>query len=268
MRSPRGASTPNGPAVQLLLADVRRGLIEVLGDELVGIYLCGSLTREDFDERISDVDIVVVTDATLDGDQLTALEAMHVTLVRSHASWDDRIEVVCVARDALAARGAATYPTAVISPGEPFHPVRDPPGDDEWLLNWYSLREHSDTLHGPTPEALIAPIGVAEVRTRVRKDLAGWPALIRQSSARHLGWQAYAILTVCRGACMVQTGREVSKSTGAEWAKSVWPDQRRTIDRALGWRREQHLTGYSSDEEAYPETVAFIDHVAASVDDH
>jgi len=246
-----------------LLGDIRRRLAAVLGDALVGIYVCGSLTGEDFDEHVSDVDGVAVTGAAFDENQLTRPQEMHHALVSDHVAWDNRIEVVYVARDDLAARGAAAYPTAVVSPGEPLHLTSAPPGDNEWLLNWRALREESHTLCGPTPATLIAPISAPQLRARVRKDLAGWPSVVRASEARHVAWQAYAILTVCCGACVFQTGLDMSKSAAAEWAKSVWPQHREVIDRALRWRQEQQVTGHLNDEQAYAETVAFIDRVAA-----
>ena len=253
--------------MRALLDDLRRGLRAALDDGLLGLHVCGSLTGEDFDERVSDIDTVAVTHAPLTEHQLAALANMHVALLRHHVAWEDRIEVVYVSRAALATRGPAAYPTAVISPGEPLHLLTDPPDDDQWLLNWHELREHSVTLHGPSPETLIAPITAAQVRARMRTDLAGWPTRVRRSPARHPGWQAYAILTVCRSACTLHTGRKVSKKAGAEWGKRVWPAHAAIIDRAVGWRQEQHRTEPRQDEHAYPQTIAFVEHAARHAND-
>ena len=248
-----------------LLDDVRRALAAALEGGLVGLYVCGSLTGGDFDEHTSDIDTIAVTAAALDADRLAALTSAHLALVGEYAAWENRIEVVYVSCDALATRGAGAYPTAVISPGQPLQLLPESPDTDEWLLNWHALREHSITLCGPSPETLLAPISASQLQARVRKDLAEWPERVRRSTARHPGWQAYAILTVCRCACTVQTGRQVSKKAGAEWAKRVWPQQAAVIDRALIWRQEQQQTRHLPNEQSYPQTVAFVDLAAGQL---
>ena len=64
----------------------------LLGDRLVGAYLFGSATRDDFD-RESDVDVVMVTTQDLPADVLVALGAMHTRIAGLDSRWATQLEV-------------------------------------------------------------------------------------------------------------------------------------------------------------------------------
>lgn len=168
----------------------------MLGDELVGLYVYGSLVTGDFDERISDVDLLAVTRVRLDDNQFGRLDAMHHDVVARHPDWADRIEVAYFGSDALETFRTdrrARSPIAVISPGEPFHTTVD---DEGWLLNWYVVRHDGLPLLGPPTSELFGEITVDELRGVVRLQMHRWRSWVRRSS--HPGALAYAVLTACR----------------------------------------------------------------------
>lgn len=248
------------PAVSAVVNALHDQLVGILGDGLTGLYVSGSLAVGDFDERISDIDAIAVVTSPLDHSHLTRIDQAHHAVVDRFPDWDDRLEVLYVDREELAQRGAAAYPVAVISPGEPFHRLAPPmsPSDDEWLLDWRALRESAIAVRGPAPGQLLNRISEEQTRERIRKDLQQWPERIDRSTVRHAGWQAYAILTVCRGACALATGQTVSKLTAATWAKTAWPDHAELIERAIAWRSGQIQTDHLQHHVSYPQTVSFI----------
>ncbi len=69
--------------LHLLLAEVRA----LLGEELVGMYLFGSLSQGDFDPGSSDIDFVVATAGELPDETLAALAAMHARIAASGLEW-------------------------------------------------------------------------------------------------------------------------------------------------------------------------------------
>jgi gas vesicle protein/predicted nucleotidyltransferase len=259
MRPTRSALDQH-PGAEAVVNALRDELVAILGDSLTGLYVSGSLAVGDFDERSSDIDAVAVIKGPLGRGHLVLIDAAHHAVVDQFPDWDDRLEVLYVDGEELARRGAAAYPSAVLGPGQPFHrpPARTSPSDDEWLLQWRALRESAIALHGPPPGQLVAPISNEQTRERIRKDLQRWPDLIEQSTARHAGWQANAILTVCRGACELATGQTVSKLTAAEWAKTSWPDHAELIERAIASRSSEIQTTHVQDHISHPETVSFI----------
>lgn len=247
------------PASSAVVGAVHDRLVAILGDGLVGLYVSGSLAAGGFDGRIWDIDMIAALRNSLDANEFALIDQAQRDVIGRFPSFDDRVEVLYVRVDDLSRRGPAAYPVAVISPGEPFHRLlQPPPADDEWLLNWRALRESAIAVRGPAGDRLLAPISAEQTRARVLKDLVRWPEIVEHNAARHRGWQAYAILTVCRGACTLATGHPVSKLEAAEWAKTAWTDYVALIDRALSWRTFQNETGDLRDEVAYPDTVSFV----------
>jgi predicted nucleotidyltransferase len=78
--SPRAIATAGFPDVETLLDSFVSGLAELLGDELVGVYLHGSLALGAFNPERSDVDFLVATEGDLSAEQVEALAALHLRL--------------------------------------------------------------------------------------------------------------------------------------------------------------------------------------------
>ncbi|MEA3355592.1 MAG: adenylyltransferase, partial [Patescibacteria group bacterium] len=60
--------------VNKFLEDFLFQVKKILGDKLVGLYLYGSLTWEDFDIDISDIDLLAVLSVDLNENEALALE--------------------------------------------------------------------------------------------------------------------------------------------------------------------------------------------------
>src|SRR4051812_45976805 len=54
------------PNINTLLTELVSEMEKVLGEKLVGLYLYGSLVTGDFDDDISDIDLLAVTSAHID----------------------------------------------------------------------------------------------------------------------------------------------------------------------------------------------------------
>src|SRR2546427_6190696 len=124
-----------------VLADVREAIASVLDENLVGLYLYGSCITGDFDENVSDVDLLAVLNDDLSENQLGALALRHDAIARSHPQWDDRVVVVYISRRGLANFKERPSPAAVISPGEPFYKLE---ARGDWLIIWYSGLQNVD----------------------------------------------------------------------------------------------------------------------------
>jgi predicted nucleotidyltransferase len=200
------------PEVRELLGRLADEQERVLGADLLGSYVFGSVATGDFEADISDVDTATVLRADPTSDQLTALGALHQEIVQDLPRWEDRVEVVYVSARALATFRTASSPAARISPGEPFHAIEV---DDRWLIDWYQLREVGITLRGPDIASLVAAITNSEYVEGVRQHLLTWRGSLDDLESR--GDQAYAILSMCRGLRTLRTGEQVSKREAARW---------------------------------------------------
>jgi hypothetical protein len=214
-----------------LLADQRR----VLGDLLVGLYLHGSLTGEDFNPARSDIDFVAATRAPLPTELLPALEEMHAAITHSGLAWAEKLEGSYVPLNAL-----RRY-----DPDNSAHPALRVDGSfaidghgPDWVIQLYVLRERGVAVYGPPPASLIDPIGPDDLRRAARGVLEDWwaPMLEDPSRLRSREYQAYAALTMCRCLYTFATGDVGAKSAAAAWARQhLSADQAALVQQALHW---------------------------------
>jgi Domain of unknown function (DUF4111) len=78
--------------LSLLLGEMGQDFPFILENNLVGIYLWGSLTYEAFDERCSDVDLIVVTRREINESEFSALEDwFEKSLEQNH--WTHKLDM-------------------------------------------------------------------------------------------------------------------------------------------------------------------------------
>lgn len=213
-----------------LLAQMQR----VLGQKLVGLYLYGSLVTRDYDDSVSDIDLLAVIVDNLDGETFDALHTMQNVLVSQQPERQDRLEIAYVSVQALRTFKMQTSPIGIISPGEPFHMIE---AGKDWLMNWYIVQEKGVTLFGPPPGDVIEPITREEYVQAVKAHMVAW------SKDKVIDWmdtrpsQAYVILTVCRALYTVQYGEQPSKIQAAAWAEKELPEWAALIRQAVAWRQ-------------------------------
>jgi len=238
--------------VDRLLDDLLLQMRRALGNDLVGLYLYGSLVTGDFDPEISDVDLLAATSNDVDDvETVGRLREMHDALVRAHPAWEGRIEVAYLSTAALKTFQTRRSSIAVISPGEPFH-VKDAGRD--WLMNWYVVRERGMTLFGPSPKMIIARVTKQEFLRAVRERVQVWEEGTEQATRPA---QAYAILTLCRALYTLRTGEQASKKQAALWAQNELPEWANFIGNALSWR-ESWRDDQVNHVATYPETARFV----------
>jgi len=223
------------PEVNTLLADLLAEHCRVLGDQLTGLYLFGSLVSGDFDPARSDVDLLAALADDLDAGTMERLRLFHDDLAARYPAWAGRIEVLYLSLEGLRVCQTTPHLGAVISPGEPFHP-RDLNRD--WVLNWYMIREVGVTLYGPPPQAVIPPISRDEFIQVVREHLNWWRGAILEGDEieNRRGAQAYVVLTMCRALYSLAQGMQASKPAAATWAAATYPEWAGLIARAQDWR--------------------------------
>jgi len=239
------------------LAALQEAIESVVGQSLLALYVFGSYARVGFDPHISDLDLIAVLSEP-PGRQLAArLDRMHKDLAKAKPDWDDRIEVNYISKQGLANCLTETTTIGVISPGEPFHLVQ---AGREWVLNWYPARERSLKLTGPPIEKLIPPIPTAEYIDELRRYLADFTNRIDDNAT--LAWQAYAILSICRGLYTLSVRRSVSKREGASWAEQEFPEWADLIRRAVQWRDRQRDAARQDGSTTVVETRRFVTEMA------
>lgn len=224
-------------AVAALLDALTPGIREALEENLVGVYLHGSLAMGDFDLATSDVDFFTITERPVSASEFAALSALHEALAQLPNPYGDQLEGTYV--DRLAAQR--------YEPGRRF-PTIARNGALEWSehgANWMlercAVRERGKTLLGPDPRTLIAPVSRDELRAATRERLRDWADFARRTDdpewGAHLGHKAYVVETMCRALCSLATGELQTKPQAVAWALAAlpapWPD---LVARSQTWR--------------------------------
>jgi len=213
----------------------------VLGPQLVGLYLHGSLASGDSEPGRSDVDFLVVTAAELPRETIVALQAMHARISASGLPWATRLEGSYIPQQAL-----RRY-----DPARAWHPALRVDGSfgldhhtSDWIIQRHLIREQGLTLAGPKPRTLIDPILPDDLRRATVGILREWwePQLQDHSRLLSSEYQSYAVLTMCRALYTLERGAVATKSVAARWAQERLGERwAALIARALAWRHGTSL---------------------------
>jgi hypothetical protein len=229
------------PDVNALLDTLLAGVQAALGNNLIGMYLHGSLATGDFDPDRSDIDFLVVIREQLSPEMVLALNEMHAQIAASNLKWSTNYEGSYIPKHAIRRYDPAHSLHMVIRVEGSF-------GMDEhrsdWVIQRHIIRERGIVLVGPSPKTLIDPVSPDELRLAALQLLEEWwlPQLDDQFRLRDSEYQAYAILTMCRALFTIESGKIVSKPEAAQWARQSLEEKwARLIDSALFWRKGVEL---------------------------
>ncbi len=213
-------------AVRAQLEELQRGLLDVLSENLVGIYLHGSLAMGCFNPRRSDLDLLVVTKHPM------SVETKHqiAELLLRVSSQRRPIEISFLSERDL-------HPWQYPTPFD-FHYGEAHRGEFEGALQSGRWRTWND--HRPTDPDLAAHITVTRERGIClcgRPIAEAFPevpkAHYRDSIAKDFYWAkerlgenpVYSILNACRVYAYLREDRITSKTEAGEWAASALPEK-------------------------------------------
>jgi hypothetical protein len=232
------------------------GVAEAVGDQLVGLYLHGSLALGDFHPPASDVDFHVATAGPLGRPALERLGAMHAAF-KAEGGWVARLEGVYLPPAALRRQEPAGERCPTVGSDWDFGLGRPGP---TWVLDRWVTRERGVVVRGPDPRELIDPIGPDELRSAVLASMLGdWA---ERAGGGEVAWlrprhyQAFAVLTMCRDLYVLERGVLVSKPVAAAWARSrLGSPWAAVVERSLAWRADERV-----DDDSLAGTLGFVGH--------
>ncbi|MCY4062778.1 MAG: DUF4111 domain-containing protein [Chloroflexi bacterium] len=247
--------------VRPILPQLTGGLRSNLRDQLVGIYLYGSLITGDFAPGISDIDLVVVMTSKLDSMQFNALHNLHQSVVERQPEWHDRLELAYISAAALRTFRSQSSIIGIISPGEPFHLVE---AGGDWLISWYALRKDGLALSGPPINALIDDIPTDDYMQAVAEHIRHYRHSVKKTHNKQA--LSYIVLTVARGLYTLVHRKAPSKIQAAAWAQQRYPQWAELIERAVSWRANPHSDPLTA-EQIRPKVADFVSEMLSQLDD-
>jgi hypothetical protein len=251
--------------VAYILDTLIDGAKSILGSDLIGVYLRGSLATGDFEPDRSDVDLLIVTKKPIDSAQFAALARMHTQIAQSNFTYAQRLEAAYIDRDNLRVyQPDQCFPTLSQGEGEA---LTWQSHSSNWLLERYTVREEGVTLFGPDPKTLIDPIPPDDLRRASASRMADWAEWVRDKDDPEwllpLSHKAYAIETMCRAIYTVEHGEVAGKTESVRWCLETLPEPWRGLTaRSQTWRWDNKV-----DLSVNPEVQAFILWTAAYLQD-
>lgn len=227
-----------------LLEDLTRGLVNALGDDLVGLWVHGSLVAGDFTPARSDIDVLTALRHAPDDATLATVAPVHAGVEARHPAWVGRVEVETVGTPTVEALVGGAEPTAGatimrISPGEALHLL---PATSHRVLTWATVRERGQALVGPAAGDVLPAVPAGQLRAALLAHVRDWPTWVEDM--RPVGAQSYAVLSICRAWCALVEGEQLSKRAAAERFSVTHPS-----DAPLaGWAREWWYAGGSDED--------------------
>lgn len=233
----------------------------MLGGNLVGIYLWGSLTLDAFDETCSDVDCVSVTRRDLDGREFSEVDGWFKNRAEQNR-WVERIDMRFVIEHEFldkASRCCGFYPYTgrLIRHGSDGNPII-----------WMNIAQAGITLWGKDAK-IIAPHvsdqclndALLLELNYLKEDLTSNAGDRSDKAFIH---NAYAVLTACRILYSVHHRKLTSKDQASNWAMGTVPPIWRAVIRAA---KDSRLKSAGSTTSKLEEDVMrFVEFVTGEVD--
>jgi hypothetical protein len=222
--------------VSALLEGLSAQLPILLGKNLVGVYVYGSLTQKAFDPRRSDVDCIAVLRRDLSRAEAKALRTYLAKYSESNA-WTRRLQLLILLKHELLKMDGLgwLYQFGRLSRS----------GSDGNPIIWMNVLNTGKVLFGPQPKTFIPRI----TRSMLNQALAREVGYLHEelvdkprSKWRNMPcYRAFSVLTLCRILYTFNTGAVVSKPRAARWAlRSVAAPYHAVIRKALQDKEPRH----------------------------
>jgi predicted nucleotidyltransferase len=241
--------------LDLLLTRVQ----EILGDQLIGMYLDGSLANGGFDDH-SDIDVIVATAGDISEQTFSSFKEMHEQIMQVDSPWAVELEVSYIPQDALRR----------FDPNNNLHPNLERGASErlkwihhesDWVIQRHILHERGIIVMGPDPRTLIDPVSPDDLRRAVSDGLPIWvnPLLADPSELHKRGFQSFFVLSLCRMLYTLKHGEILPKSAAAEWGKQhLDPRWHPLIERALVGRQHPSLEADPEDLRATLDMMRYV----------
>lgn len=238
------------PKINELLSYWTSNAQHILRENLLGLYLFGSLTYEDFVPSRSDIDLMAVVKEPLSKNELEKIKELHFDIEAKFPDWKGRVECSYLPKSLM----NEVMPPKQTRPyfgGSTWYAEAD--YGNEWLINQHFLYHYSKALVGPSYKTLMAaPPDIQELQMACIRDLKWeWEPKIHDPEwLSNSHYQSYLVLNLCRILYTVQQGKLVSKKVAAAWAKKTYPQWQALIEEAEAWeygkemKQQEHVKAF------------------------
>lgn len=192
----------------------------ILGENLVGVYLWGSLTYDAFDESCSDVDCVGVTRRDIDDSEFSKLSEWFDDK-KTKNRWTERLDMRFVIHNEFLSKtsrccGFYHYTGQLVRHGSDGNP-----------FIWMNIAQSGITLWGADGKLIAPHVSNQCLNDALRLELNYLKGDLSSNagdrSNKAFVHNAYAVLTACRILYSAHHGALVSKAVACKWAIDAIP---------------------------------------------
>ncbi|GHU87542.1 hypothetical protein FACS189476_03150 [Spirochaetia bacterium] len=209
-------------------------LLNNFQENIIGIYLFGSLTYGGFNEKSSDIDIVVITKEIITGNELKQIKDIHNKLKEISQEWSNRFEASYTPVEMLQEKEPPKKPRPYY--GEKFYD--EATYGNEWLINNYLLYNYGITIYGTEFKTLLKePIKIKDIQQSCVNDFyKEWkPKINDKEYFSNSHYQAYIVINICRIIYTIINAETANKQKSAKWVKGKYKQWTNLITEAEEW---------------------------------
>jgi len=228
----------------------------ILAEDLVGIYLWGSLTSNAFDATCSDVDSIVVTQRDLDDRDFSELDEWFRNK-KGQNRWVERIDMRFVVENEFLDKtsrccGFYHHTGKLVRHGSDGNPII-----------WLNIAQSGITLWGKDAKLIVPQVSDECLNEALLLELnylkEGLTSKVGDRSGKAFIYNAYAVLTACRILYSAHHRTLVSKGQAYTWAIETVPPTWRAV---IGTAKENRLKNSGSTTlKLERDAIRFVDFV-------
>jgi predicted nucleotidyltransferase len=266
---------PNDPYPELreVLYTFVNEITAALAEDLIGVYLVGSIATGDFDLD-SDVDFLVVINTELTETNIKSLQEIQIKVHEIDCYPAKHLEGSYISiGDLNNWRTVGEKELYYFDNGST--EFEQSTHDNKWHVRWI-LRERGITLIGQKPEQIMQSIPLhelsKEIKTAMVEDMKAFEDEIDRPRSfwnSRFG-QSFAVLTYCRMLHTLHSGTVQSKKAAVKWAKQfVEPKWVKIIDQAWNEREGVRFLvkiRQRAEQALLSETLEFMKYAVAQID--
>jgi streptomycin 3"-adenylyltransferase len=244
-------------SVRRVLREILSAVQSIIQDNLIGLYLHGSLAMDCYNPRSSDIDIIIVARERLLEEQRKGV----IEYLKGVCSKGRRIELSIVCEDAIR---NPRYPMIVDLHFEYWGDIFENERDKEILSNLYTTKERGFCVWGTPTSEVFSEIPARYHLRSVTEDIQHTRKHIHEKPER-IGYDVtvYWILGSCRILAFIREEKVLSKLEGGHWGTANLPKKyRKLIGQALSSYQGMKKHGQNWKHE---ELEAFADYMTNTI---
>lgn len=223
LRSLKGL-TP--PSLKRFLASVQGALPQILGANLIGIYLHGSLAYGDFNAHRSDVDVAVVVRRSLTSTEFTKLDAWFNGRKMRASPWRRRLEMDFFRVGQLIPPLQNTLMTARFAGGR----LKKSALFEGAAIELRTLHDCGVALYGPSPKAVFPNVSAKLIRAALKEKFVQMKKHAIAWAQPNLWFQTFVVFQLCRIIhAAFNNGEPNSKKSATQWCARNAPESLRPM---------------------------------------